>query len=131
MAATALWAWAPAACWCLGCAVTRAAAHDQLAEREPSVDRARIGRAVQNEIEGIDEGGDLRGARLATVGQLDAAYGGLAGLIVIVGVARVIWGDAGWQFYGTFNWLAIVSMFSLGLLAYFAGSVFGLRMSAK
>lgn len=26
MAATALWAWAPAACWCLGCAVTRAAA---------------------------------------------------------------------------------------------------------
>ena len=26
MAATALGAWAPAACWCLGCAVTRAAA---------------------------------------------------------------------------------------------------------
>ena len=40
-------------------------------------------------------------------------------------------GLAVWQFYGTFNWLAIVSMFSLGLLAYFAGSVFGLRMSAK
>lgn len=54
-------------------------------------------------------GGDLRGTRLATVGRLDAAYGGFAGLIVIVGVARVIWGDAGWQFY-VMNWTFWVKM---------------------
>jgi putative membrane protein len=63
--------------------------------------------------------GDLRGARLATVGQLDAAYGGLAGLIVIVGVARVIWGDAGWQFY-VMNWAFWVKMalfLAVGLLS--------------
>lgn len=53
--------------------------------------------------------GDLRGRRLATVGRLDAAYGGLAGLIVIVGVSRVIWGDAGWQFY-VMSWTFWVKM---------------------
>ena len=53
--------------------------------------------------------GDLHGPRLATVGRLDAAYGGLAGLIVVVGVARVVWGDAGWQFY-VMNWTFWVKM---------------------
>jgi putative membrane protein len=45
----------------------------------------------------------LTGPRLQQVGALDATYGGLATLIVIAGVARVIWGDAGWQFY-VMNW---------------------------
>lgn len=53
--------------------------------------------------------GDVRGRRLATIGRLDGAYGGLAGLIVIVGVSRVIWGDAGWQFY-VVNWTFWVKM---------------------
>ena len=45
----------------------------------------------------------LTGARLRTVGMLDGAYGGLAVLIVIAGASRVMWGDAGWQFY-VMNW---------------------------
>ena len=45
----------------------------------------------------------LTGGRLRTVGMLDGAYGGLAALIVIAGASRVIWGDAGWQFY-VMNW---------------------------
>ncbi len=40
-------------------------------------------------------------------------------------------GLAVWQLYGTFNWFAIAAMFALGLLAYFAGSAIGSRMSAK
>lgn len=53
--------------------------------------------------------GDLRGRRLATVGALDGAYGGLAALVIVVGVARVIWGDAGWQYY-VMNWTFWVKM---------------------
>ena len=59
--------------------------------------------------------GDIRGRRLATVGALDGAYGGLAGLIVIVGVSRVIWGDAGWQFY-VMSWTFWVKMALLVLV---------------
>jgi putative membrane protein len=45
----------------------------------------------------------LTGARLQLVGRLDGAYGGLAALIILAGASRVIWGDAGWQFY-VMNW---------------------------
>ena len=51
----------------------------------------------------------LTGNRLRQAGALDGAYGGLAGLIVIVGVARVIWGEAGWEFY-VYNWTFWVKM---------------------
>lgn len=53
--------------------------------------------------------GDVGGARLNTVGRLDAAYGGLAGFIILVGVSRVIWGYAGWEFY-VMNWTFWVKM---------------------
>ncbi len=45
----------------------------------------------------------LSGKRLQQVGALDGAYGGLATLIILVGASRVIWGDAGWEFY-VMNW---------------------------
>lgn len=45
----------------------------------------------------------LAGEQLRRVGRLDGAYGALAALVVLAGVARVIWGDAGWQFY-VMNW---------------------------
>ena len=51
----------------------------------------------------------LTGNRLQQAGALDGAYGGLAGLIVIVGVARVIWGESGWEFY-VYNWTFWVKM---------------------
>lgn len=46
----------------------------------------------------------LAGRQLEQVGALDGAYGALATIIVLVGFARVIWGDAGWAFY-VLNWV--------------------------
>jgi putative membrane protein len=45
----------------------------------------------------------LGGARLRAAGMLDGAYGALAAIVVFAGLARVMWGEAGWQFYVT-NW---------------------------
>jgi putative membrane protein len=45
----------------------------------------------------------LSGGRLRAVGMLDGAYGALAAVVVFAGVARVMWGEAGWQFY-LLNW---------------------------
>jgi putative membrane protein len=45
----------------------------------------------------------LSGGRLKAVGMLDGAYGALAAIVVFAGVARVMWGAAGWQFYAM-NW---------------------------
>jgi putative membrane protein len=61
----------------------------------------------------------LSGKRLQQVGMLDGAYGGLAGLIILAGAARVIWGDAGWQFY-VMNWTFWTKMalfVAMGLLS--------------
>ena len=45
----------------------------------------------------------LAGERLRQLGMIDGLYGAAAGLVVIVGVARVIWGAAGWEYYVA-NW---------------------------
>lgn len=41
----------------------------------------------------------LSGSRIGQLARIDAAYGGVAGLVVVVGVLRVIFGSAGWQYY--------------------------------
>jgi putative membrane protein len=46
----------------------------------------------------------LGGATLQRLGRLDALYGGLAGLILIVGFCRVFFGLKGWEFY-IYNWV--------------------------
>ncbi len=46
----------------------------------------------------------LAGDALRRVGRLDAAYGGLAGLMLIVGFSRVFFGLKGWEFY-IYNWV--------------------------
>ena len=46
----------------------------------------------------------LAGDTLKRLGRLDAAYGGLAGLILIVGFCRVFFGLKGWEFY-IYNWV--------------------------
>lgn len=45
----------------------------------------------------------IEGKRLAQLGKLDGAYGGIAGLVVIIGIVRVIFGGAGWEYYVA-NW---------------------------
>jgi putative membrane protein len=46
----------------------------------------------------------LSGGTLRQLGALDGAYGGFSTLVILAGVARVIWGDAGWEFY-VMNWV--------------------------
>ena len=41
----------------------------------------------------------LDGARIRQLAKVDAAYGGIAGLVIIIGVLRVIFGDKGWEYY--------------------------------
>ena len=59
------------------------------------------------------------GVRLQRLGALDGLYGGLATLVILAGFARVIWGDAGWDFY-VLNWVfwtKIVLFVIVGLLS--------------
>lgn len=56
---------------------------------------------------------------LALLGRVDAAYGALAALLVIIGAARVYFGLKGWQFYiynPTF-WAKMAAFATVGLLS--------------
>ena len=46
----------------------------------------------------------LDAAGVARLGRLDAAYGGLAGLVLVAGLLRVAFGAAGWEYYAG-NWV--------------------------
>lgn len=46
----------------------------------------------------------IEGKRLGQLGALDGAYGATAGLVIIVGIIRVIFGPAGWEYY-VGNWV--------------------------
>lgn len=46
----------------------------------------------------------LDAAGVARLGRLDAAYGGLAGLVLVAGLLRVVFGAAGWDYYAG-NWV--------------------------
>lgn len=50
---------------------------------------------------------------------LDAGYGGVAVLALLVGAARVIWGEKGWEFYQTnpFFWAKIATFSAIGLIS--------------
>ena len=41
----------------------------------------------------------LAGTRISQLARIDAAYGAMAGIVVIVGIIRVIFGSAGWEYY--------------------------------
>lgn len=55
-------------------------------------------------------------ARLA---RLDARFGGVAGLVLLIGVIRVVWGGKGWAFYESnpFFWAKIAVFVAIGLLS--------------
>jgi putative membrane protein len=50
---------------------------------------------------------------------LDAGYGGVAVLVLLVGAARVVWGEKGWEFYQTnpFFWAKIATFSAIGLIS--------------
>lgn len=61
----------------------------------------------------------ITGDQLRRLGRLDGAYGALAGAVVVIGVLRVIFGNAGWEFYvGNWAfWLKMAAFVLVGLLS--------------
>jgi putative membrane protein len=61
----------------------------------------------------------LAGPRLLQLGRLDAAYGGVAALVIVIGIVRVIFGAAGWEFYlGNWAfWAKMAAFLAMGLLS--------------
>ena len=60
----------------------------------------------------------LSGAAIGRLAKIDAAYGGVAGLVVVVGIVRVIFGRSGWEYYvgnGAF-WAKMTAFLIMGLL---------------
>lgn len=60
----------------------------------------------------------LSGTRVAQLARIDAAYGGIAGLVIVVGIVRVIFGAAGWQYYvgNHMFWGKMAAFLIMGLL---------------
>lgn len=61
----------------------------------------------------------LTGPALRRAARIDAAYGAAAGVVVIVGVCRVIWGIKGPDFYlsNPWFWAKMASFAAIGLLS--------------
>ena len=61
----------------------------------------------------------LAGTRVLQLGRLDAAYGGVAMLVIVIGIVRVIFGSAGWEFYvGNWAfWTKMAAFIAMGLLS--------------
>lgn len=60
----------------------------------------------------------LSGARLRQLAKVDAAYGAIAGVVVVVGIIRVIFGGRGWEYYVTNHafWGKMAGFLVMGLL---------------
>lgn len=60
----------------------------------------------------------LSGERIGQLARIDLAYGVVAGLVVVVGVIRVIFGESGWDYYATNHafWGKMTAFVVVGLL---------------
>ena len=60
----------------------------------------------------------LNGARIGQLARIDAAYGAVATLVIIVGVLRVIFGSSGWEYYvaNYAFWAKMAAFLVMGLL---------------
>jgi len=60
----------------------------------------------------------LAGPRINQLARLDAAYGGVAGLVIVVGILRVIFGASGWEYYVASHafWSKMGALLIVGLL---------------
>lgn len=61
----------------------------------------------------------LAGNRILQLSSIDRAYGGLAGLVIVIGITRVIFGDAGWEYYVSnwAFWLKMAAFVAVGILS--------------
>ena len=62
---------------------------------------------------------EMTSAHVARVARLDIAYGALAGAILAVGVARVVFGSRGYGYYlgNVFFWAKIAAFLAVGVLS--------------
>lgn len=60
----------------------------------------------------------LTGSRVGQLARIDAAYGGVATLVIVVGVLRVIFGASGWEYYvaNYAFWAKMAAFLVMGLL---------------
>ena len=60
----------------------------------------------------------LSGERLRQLARLDAGYGAVATVVILVGIARVMFGDMGWQYYvgNTAFWAKMAAFGVMGAL---------------
>lgn len=60
----------------------------------------------------------LAGPRIGQLARLDAAYGAVAGLVIVVGILRVIFGASGWHYYvaNYAFWAKMAAFLVMGLL---------------
>ena len=60
----------------------------------------------------------LAGNRIGQLARIDAAYGGVAALVIVVGVLRVIFGASGWEYYvaNYAFWAKMAAFLVMGLL---------------
>ncbi len=60
----------------------------------------------------------LSGTRIGQLARIDAAYGAVATLVIVVGVLRVIFGASGWQYYvaNYAFWAKMAAFLVMGLL---------------
>jgi len=57
----------------------------------------------------------IAGDALRRLANVDRAYGTLAGLVILVGIARVVFGIKGWEFY-VYNWVFWAKMAAFGVV---------------
>lgn len=61
----------------------------------------------------------LGGSSLGLLGRIDAAYGGVAGAVIVIGICRVIFGIKGWEYYVSNHafWGKMAAFVVVGLLS--------------
>jgi putative membrane protein len=59
----------------------------------------------------------IEGKRMERLAKIDGAYGAVAGLVVVAGILRVIFGSAGWEYYvgNWVFWAKMVAFLGVGL----------------
>jgi putative membrane protein len=61
----------------------------------------------------------LDASGLSRLGRIDAAYGAVAGLVIVVGIGRVLFGLRGWEYYVANHafWGKMAAFVAIGLLS--------------
>lgn len=60
----------------------------------------------------------LSGVRIGQLARIDAAYGAMAGVVIVVGIIRVMFGAVGWEYYVSNHafWGKMAAFLVMGLL---------------